>query len=99
MFCKYRYVPFFFLFVRNLTGLLYCSAVAIALSGRSRPAVLVAHCDGRVAPCVPWSRESSISSSVHIVTLIVVYAALQAPQDASPMGSRVPVSPYYTCFP
>ncbi len=50
------FLPFFF--VCNLTGLLCCSAVAIASSGWPRPAVLAAHCDCRVARCVPWSRKS-----------------------------------------
>jgi hypothetical protein len=40
-----------------LTCLLCYSAVAIVSSGRPRPAVLASHCDGRVARCVPWSRE------------------------------------------
>ena len=48
---------FLLFFVRNLTGLLCCSAVATVSSGQPRPVVSVAYCDGRVSLCVRWSRE------------------------------------------
>lgn len=98
MFCKYRYVTFFFFLslVRNLTGLLCCSAVAVVSSGQPRPAVLAARCDGRVPPCVPWSRELFIIGYLPVYMILITYAALQASQDASPMGSRVSVA--WTCF-
>ena len=82
--------------VRNLTGLLCCSAVAIVPSGQPRPAVLAARCDGRVALCVPWSRELFISDYLPVYMTLIAYPALQASQDASPMDSRVSVA--WTCL-
>ena len=79
-----------FLFVRYLasllTCLLCCSAVAIVSSGWPRPAVSAVHCDGRVARCVLWSRESFIMLAYCMTP--IAHPAPQALQGASP-GSWV----------